>query len=444
MFARKEKVAAQINPPTDWLGNLSSLLKIIKPREYHTVDALLVGMAADFAGGAMLRWLLYWLPKSKRLDGAVYKSAVDWKRETGLTGHQVERLKKTVLPRCGFTVWVEKAEGAPTCHYRLDAWKFLRRLSEVLRVPMLYLGSKLQLQNGNPFSGKREMDFTESAKSLTNDSTNDSPEQLVNDSVLPSKKIVDFKSGLPESTPGQLQVIELLKRAGVQGQRAVAYCTLPEAVVRACISSANEPGVRNRAGYLVGALKKQLQAHNAQGQSVQAQQTSNTLSESEDTAAPPPNPLPVAEREELPMLQERERLGDMLRRLEAEAKVATPEPEPISEKLLVAVNPGGNMTAHAAWSAVYHQLELQLDRASFDTWLRSAKLVDYEPDTSTFSVRVHNSYARDMLQHRLYRNVTRILRDVTGRDVTVRFEAAEEKATAQGLYRFLKLQGSEN
>lgn len=243
MFARKEKVAVQSNPAADWLESLSSLLKIIKPGEFHTVDALLVGMAADFAGGAMLRWLLYWLPKSKRPDGAIYKSAVAWKHETGLSEHQVERLKKMVLPRCGIKVWVEKANGAPTCHYQLDAWKFLRRLSEVLRVPMLYLASKLHMQSGNPFSGKREMDFTESAKSLTNESTNDSPEHVVNDSVLPSK-IVDFKSALPESTPGQLQVIELLKSAGVRGQRAVAYALLPEDIVRACIASANEPADR--------------------------------------------------------------------------------------------------------------------------------------------------------------------------------------------------------
>jgi chromosomal replication initiator protein len=95
-----------------------------------------------------------------------------------------------------------------------------------------------------------------------------------------------------------------------------------------------------------------------------------------------------------------------------------------------------------AWNAAYHQLELQLDRASFDTWLRSAVLLSVED--GVYVIGVHNSYARDMLQHRLYRNVARIMRDVTGREVEVRFEATEEKAAAQGLGRFLKLQGSEN
>jgi chromosomal replication initiator protein len=51
-----------------------------------------------------------------------------------------------------------------------------------------------------------------------------------------------------------------------------------------------------------------------------------------------------------------------------------------------------------AWSAAYHQLELQLDRASFDTWLRDAVLLNVEGDV--FVIGVINSYARDMLQHR--------------------------------------------
>lgn len=78
------------------------------------------------------------------------------------------------------------------------------------------------------------------------------------------------------------------------------------------------------------------------------------------------------------------------------------------------------MKPQDAWNAAYHQLELQLDRASFDTWLRSAVLLGVED--GVYVIGVHNSYARDMLQHRLYRNVARILRDVTGTEVTIRFE----------------------
>jgi chromosomal replication initiator protein len=73
-----------------------------------------------------------------------------------------------------------------------------------------------------------------------------------------------------------------------------------------------------------------------------------------------------------------------------------------------------------AWTAAFHQLEMQLDRASFNTWLRGAVFVSFEHDLFTIGVR--NSYARDMLQHRLYRNIRRVLSDVYGQTVELQFE----------------------
>lgn len=73
-----------------------------------------------------------------------------------------------------------------------------------------------------------------------------------------------------------------------------------------------------------------------------------------------------------------------------------------------------------AWELAYSQLELQLDRANFDTWLRGA--VFLRMDDGVFVIGVRNSYARDMLQHRLYRNVWRVLTDCYGQEVEIRFE----------------------
>jgi chromosomal replication initiator protein len=76
--------------------------------------------------------------------------------------------------------------------------------------------------------------------------------------------------------------------------------------------------------------------------------------------------------------------------------------------------------AQTLWDSAYHQLELQLDRASFETWLRGACLLGVEGDE--FIIGVRNEYARDMLRHRLYRNVRRVLSDVCGKAVELRFE----------------------
>jgi hypothetical protein len=401
--------------PTNWLESLSNLLKGMKKSEFQTVDALCAACAQDdIAAGMMLKRILHWHGSLQR---EFYLSNQDWWEQCRVRRKTIDRVKAQIFPMCGvlFETKFNRMAHANVTHYRLHEWKFMSRLSEVLGMPALYLFYRLCPQRAERYVPNGQNVVSKTDATLTRESTIKTSTEQVNDSVLPSKKIVDFKSRLPESTPGQLAVIELLKSAGVQGQRAVAYCTLPEDIVRACIASANEPGVRNRAGYLVGALKKQLQAHNTQPQFVQVQQSSNTLSESGDTATPPPNPLPVAGR----------------------GIAAAPAPEAVSKNLTAIIRDG--MTAQAAWSATYHQLELQLDSQSFDSCLRAAKLVDYETDTSTFIVRVHSTYARDMLQHRLYRNVARVMRDVTGREVAVRFEAAAEKAAAQGLGRFLKM-----
>ena len=86
------------------------------------------------------------------------------------------------------------------------------------------------------------------------------------------------------------------------------------------------------------------------------------------------------------------------------------------------------MNPQDAWSAAFHQLEMQLDRASFETWLRGAVLLGVEE--GVFVVGVRNTYARDMLQHRLYRNVRRVLGDVYGKVVELRFEVSKPAPTS--------------
>ncbi|MCU0498396.1 MAG: chromosomal replication initiator protein DnaA [Anaerolineae bacterium] len=81
------------------------------------------------------------------------------------------------------------------------------------------------------------------------------------------------------------------------------------------------------------------------------------------------------------------------------------------------------MKAQEAWNIAYQQLELQLDRANFETWLRGA--VFLRMDNEVYVIGVRNTYARDMLQHRLYRTIWRVLTDVCGRSAEIRFEVSK-------------------
>ena len=80
------------------------------------------------------------------------------------------------------------------------------------------------------------------------------------------------------------------------------------------------------------------------------------------------------------------------------------------------------MNAQEYWQVAYNQFELQFDRGTFNTWMRGAFLMQTEGNV--YVVGVRNEYARDMLQTRLYREVCRILSDVVGKPIEMRFEVA--------------------
>lgn len=90
------------------------------------------------------------------------------------------------------------------------------------------------------------------------------------------------------------------------------------------------------------------------------------------------------------------------------------------------------MKPQDVWNAALNQLEIQLDRANYDTWLRDASFLAFEHSTApdqaaTFVIGVRNSFARDNLQHRLYRTVRRVLRDIYGSPVELQFEVHKQE-----------------
>jgi hypothetical protein len=71
------------------------------------------------------------------------------------------------------------------------------------------------------------------------------------------------------------------------------------------------------------------------------------------------------------------------------------------------------------WHAAYSQIEMQLDRATFHTWLRDLVLLDVQGDVLQIGVR--NALALEQCQYRLYRNLHRIVRDSFGRPIELVF-----------------------
>lgn len=80
------------------------------------------------------------------------------------------------------------------------------------------------------------------------------------------------------------------------------------------------------------------------------------------------------------------------------------------------------MTPQEAWRTAQNQLQLQLDRPSYDTWIQRVAVLSYHPETRLFVMGAHSSMALEMLQHRYDRNIRRSLGDVMGAEIDVRYE----------------------
>lgn len=77
------------------------------------------------------------------------------------------------------------------------------------------------------------------------------------------------------------------------------------------------------------------------------------------------------------------------------------------------------MKPEQAWQAVLGQLQMEMPKASFDTWVRNTEFLSYED--GSFIIGVQNAYAHDWLHSRLSSTVARLLTGMMNRTVEVRF-----------------------
>jgi len=80
------------------------------------------------------------------------------------------------------------------------------------------------------------------------------------------------------------------------------------------------------------------------------------------------------------------------------------------------------MNAEHAWQATLGQLQLEMSKASFDTWVSSAEFLGYDNHTGCFEIGVKNAYARDWLDDRLNSTITRLLTGMIGSPVTTQIK----------------------
>ena len=88
------------------------------------------------------------------------------------------------------------------------------------------------------------------------------------------------------------------------------------------------------------------------------------------------------------------------------------------------------MNAEQAWKSVLGQLQMEMPRASFDTWVRDTRPLGY--DKGILTVGVGNAFARDWLESRLSSTVSRLLIGVLNSNVAVDFIVAPDDESLAG------------
>jgi len=77
------------------------------------------------------------------------------------------------------------------------------------------------------------------------------------------------------------------------------------------------------------------------------------------------------------------------------------------------------MHMEQVWQATLGQLQLEMTKATFETWVRDTSFIAHEE--GTFVIGVPNAYAKDWLENRLLNTVKRTLTGLVGHSAEVRF-----------------------
>ncbi|MCI0439270.1 MAG: chromosomal replication initiator protein DnaA [Chloroflexi bacterium] len=83
------------------------------------------------------------------------------------------------------------------------------------------------------------------------------------------------------------------------------------------------------------------------------------------------------------------------------------------------------------WDAVLGELQLQVTRPSYETWLKDTVGVSYEG--GEFVVGTPNAFVAEMLEQRMYSLISQVMERVTRQPVEVRFEVFSKDASTNGL-----------
>ena len=88
------------------------------------------------------------------------------------------------------------------------------------------------------------------------------------------------------------------------------------------------------------------------------------------------------------------------------------------------------MNAEQAWQATIGQLQMEMPKATFDTWVRDARFLGVED--GKFTIGLQNAYARDWVESRLTSTISRILVGILNAPANLDFVVTQPKTEIEG------------
>jgi len=88
------------------------------------------------------------------------------------------------------------------------------------------------------------------------------------------------------------------------------------------------------------------------------------------------------------------------------------------------------MNAQDIWHATLGELQLQMTKATFDTWVRPTHAIEY--NNGALVIGVHSPYAKEWLENRLQATIHRTITGIVGEPVTIRYVVKDKSTPRHG------------
>jgi hypothetical protein len=88
------------------------------------------------------------------------------------------------------------------------------------------------------------------------------------------------------------------------------------------------------------------------------------------------------------------------------------------------------MKPQQAWQAALGQLQLEMPKAAFDTWVRDTEFVNFDENTGRLSLGTRNEFTRDWLTGRMTSTIRKLMAGILNQNIDVRFVLLDDALPA--------------